>query len=162
MHSTIFEYVHANIPYLVLDQVTSGGASVNDAFFHGSIATLAFGGVGTSGTGAYRGRTSFDCFTHRRSITTTPNWVERLLEIRYPPYDNKLRRYRLTSERKPNFDRHGNEIRGVKYWIGLMLGLGLGKKSAFLVWTFAFVAAMVTARRRPDVNGTGGLLSFWR
>merc|ERR1712000_683055 len=48
----------------ILSEVTSGGASVNDAFFHGSIPTLAFGGVGDSGQGAYRGKASFDTFTH--------------------------------------------------------------------------------------------------
>lgn len=92
----------------VLREVRSGGASVNDAFFHGSIPTLAFGGVGDSGQGAYRGRASFDCFTHRRSVTNTPGWMEKLIAIRYPPYEGKLSRYRLMSELKPNFDRAGN------------------------------------------------------
>lgn len=92
----------------VLREVRSGGASVNDAFFHGSIPTLAFGGVGNSGQGAYRGRASFDCFTHRRSITNTPGWMEKLIAVRYPPYEGKLARYRLMSELKPNFDRAGN------------------------------------------------------
>lgn len=75
----------AEISHL-LSHVTSGGASVNDAFFHGSITTLPFGGVGDSGQGAYHGRASFDCFTHRRSITHTPGWIEFLLAVRYPPY----------------------------------------------------------------------------
>lgn len=70
----------------VLRELRSGGASVNDAFFHGSIPTLAFGGVGDSGQGSYRGRASFDCFSHRRSVTTTPGWIERLISIRYPIY----------------------------------------------------------------------------
>jgi beta-apo-4'-carotenal oxygenase len=91
----------------VLREVRSGGASVNDAFFHGSIPTLAFGGVGNSGQGAYRGRASFDCFTHRRSITSTPSWMERLIAIRYPPYDDKLAKFRSMNEQTPNFDRAG-------------------------------------------------------
>ena len=33
----------------VLNQTRSGGVSLNDGFFHASIPTLAFGGVGTSG-----------------------------------------------------------------------------------------------------------------
>ena len=70
----------------ILSQTRSGGASVNDAFFHASIPTLAFGGVGDSGQGAYRGKASFDCFTHRRSVTTTPSWIEGMLGIRYPPF----------------------------------------------------------------------------
>lgn len=74
----------------ILNEVTSGGASVNDAFFHGSIPTLAFGGVGDSGSGAYRGKASFDTFSHRRSVTNTPGWMEALLDVRYPPYAGKV------------------------------------------------------------------------
>lgn len=74
----------------ILQEVTSGGASINDAYFHGSIPTLAFGGVGDSGSGAYRGKASFDTFSHRRSITTTPSWMEGLLNVRYPPYAGKV------------------------------------------------------------------------
>jgi len=92
----------------VLRETRSGGASVNDGFFHASIPTLAFGGVGESGQGAYRGRASFDCFTHRRSITTTPSWIEGLLAVRYPPYSpKKLKQFKSMSEKKPNFDRDG-------------------------------------------------------
>lgn len=91
----------------VLRELRSGGASVNDAYFHGSIPTLAFGGVGDSGQGAYRGKASFDCFTHRRSITSTPGWMEKLIAIRYPPYDGKLVQLRRMNQMKPNFDRAG-------------------------------------------------------
>ena len=91
----------------VLRELRSGGASVNDAYFHGSLPTLAFGGVGDSGQGAYRGQASFDCFTHRRSITSTPGWMERLIAVRYPPYEGKLAQLRRMSELKPNFDREG-------------------------------------------------------
>lgn len=66
----------------ILNETRSGGASVNDAFFHASIPTLEFGGVGESGQGSYRGRASFDCFTHRRSVITTPGWMEKLLAAR--------------------------------------------------------------------------------
>lgn len=122
----------------MLNEITSGGASVNDAYFHGSIPTLAFGGVGESGQGAYRGRASFDTFTHRRSVTTTPGWVEKLIAIRYPPYAGKLARYRLTSELKPNFDREGREIRGVKYWLRFLLGMGSDSlKEALVRWAIA-------------------------
>jgi beta-apo-4'-carotenal oxygenase len=122
----------------VLNEITSGGASVNDAYFHGSIPTLAFGGVGESGQGAYRGRASFDTFTHRRSVTTTPGWVEKLIAIRYPQYAGKLARYRLTSELKPNFDREGREIKGIKYWLRFLLGMGSDSlKEALVRWAIA-------------------------
>lgn len=105
----------------VLREVRSGGASVNDAYFHGSIPTLAFGGVGDSGQGAYRGRASFDCFTHRRSITNTPGWMEKLIAVRYPPYEGKLAQYRFMSELKPNFDREGNVKSS---WVNTLFSLG--------------------------------------
>lgn len=108
----------------MLNEITSGGASINDGFFHGSIPTLAFGGVGDSGQGAYRGKSSFDVFTHRRSITTTPGWMEKLLAVRYPPYAGKLSQFKQTSELKPNFNRKGEEIKGVSYWLNFVLGLG--------------------------------------
>lgn len=63
-----------------LQEILSGGASINDGFYHGTIPNLAFGGVGDSGQGNYRGKASFDCFTHRRSVTTTPGWMEGLLK----------------------------------------------------------------------------------
>ena len=111
----------------VLNETRSGGASINDGFFHGTIPTLAFGGVGDSGSGAYRGKASFDEFVHRRSITTTPAWLERMMGLRYPPFDgtDKYQQFakmgvqvsttlhflqsRLTEYQKPNFDREGNE-----------------------------------------------------
>lgn len=91
----------------VLNEVRSGGASVNDAWVHGTVPTLAFGGVGDSGSGAYRGRASFECFTHRKSYTTTPNWAERLLTLRYPPYDGKLETYQKITSLRPHFDGEG-------------------------------------------------------
>ncbi|EKG12154.1 Aldehyde dehydrogenase NAD(P)-dependent [Macrophomina phaseolina MS6] len=122
----------------VLNETRSGGASVNDAFFHASIPTLAFGGVGTSGQGAYRGRASFDTFTHRRSVTTTPGWMESLLAIRYPPYTAaKQKQYKQMSELKPNFDRNGN---AKSNWLLALLGLGAkGKGGGILRWLVVLV-----------------------
>lgn len=91
----------------ILKELRSGGATVNDAFFHGSIPTMAFGGVGESGQGSYRGRQSFECFTHRRSIAKTPGWMEGLLAVRYPPYKGKLAQFQRMNNKSPNFDREG-------------------------------------------------------
>ncbi|KAK5008922.1 hypothetical protein LTR28_003316, partial [Elasticomyces elasticus] len=71
--------------------------------------------------GAYRGKASFDTFTHRRSVTSTPGWIEGLLSVRYPPYAGKLEKFRKQTDLKPNFDRDGR----VKIaWTWLALGLG--------------------------------------
>ncbi|KAF2475341.1 aldehyde dehydrogenase [Lindgomyces ingoldianus] len=109
----------------VLSQTRSGGASLNDGFFHASIPTLAFGGVGSSGQGAYRGKASFDVFTHRRSVTKTPGWIESQLDIRYPPYTlKKQQKFAGMNELKPNFDREGRTLG----WIAWLRGL-IGMKS---------------------------------
>lgn len=84
---------------------------------HVSVPTLPFGGVGESGTGCYHGRSSFDAFTHRRSITTTPGWVERVLSVRYPPYAGKLKSSERTNLAKPNFDRNGRRVYGLLEWL---------------------------------------------
>lgn len=103
----------------ILFNTRSGGASVNDGFFHGVIPTLAFGGVGDSGSGAYRGKASFEEFIHRRSITRTPDWMERLLAVRYPPFTgtDKYKKLSSTSLLKPNFDRDGNEKINLLWYI---------------------------------------------
>lgn len=109
----------------VLASTRSGGASINDGFFHGTIGTLAFGGVGDSGSGSYRGKASFDCFVHRRSITNTPSWMESLLAARYPPFagTNKYKQLSGMLVKKPNFDREGNTRLG---WVTWILTLGTG------------------------------------
>lgn len=114
-----------------LREIRSGGASVNDALFHGSISSLAFGGVGDSGQGAYRGKASFDCFSHRRSIIKTPGWMESILTgARYPPYDGKLVKFRRMMEAKPSFDREGKSTNGLA---GYILTLGAGSKMGGLM-----------------------------
>ncbi len=72
----------------VLGQTTSGGACVNDTLVHLTSPHLPFGGVGTSGMGAYHGKASFDTFTHKRSVLKRSNKLDP--PIRYAPYKNKL------------------------------------------------------------------------
>ncbi|KAF2186211.1 aldehyde dehydrogenase [Zopfia rhizophila CBS 207.26] len=110
----------------VLSQTRSGGASLNDGFFHASIPTLPFGGVGSSGQGAYRGKASFEVFTHRRSITKTPAWIEGMLDIRYPPYTlKKQQKFAGMNDLKPDFDREGRTIGWVAWLRGLFGMKGL-------------------------------------
>jgi len=109
----------------ILAGTRSGGATVNDGFFHGVIPTMPFGGVGDSGTGAYRGKASFDCFTHERSIARTPSWMEAILAMRYPPYvgTDKLKQFNRSAKQSPNFDREGREKLSLIWYI-LTLGAG--------------------------------------
>lgn len=111
-------------PPPVLGSTTSGGASLNDAYMHGSINTVPFGGVGDSGWGAYHGKASFDTFTHFRTVAETPAWAEVLLRVRYIPYNTRLIDMFAKGNSNPGFDRNGQVVRGLGYWAGLLLGLG--------------------------------------
>ncbi|KAI0438842.1 Aldehyde/histidinol dehydrogenase [Xylaria telfairii] len=126
----------------ILSNITSGGASINDAYMHASVSTLPFGGVGESGTGAYHGRASFDCFTHRRTVVSTPNWMDSLLRVRYLPHSPKdLKQFLWMNSRTPNFDRNGKQLRGLSYWLWMVFGLGgPTAKGAFLRWLTVLVA----------------------
>ncbi|MBE9059532.1 aldehyde dehydrogenase [cf. Phormidesmis sp. LEGE 11477] len=72
----------------VLSSTSSGGVCINDVFLHVAIWGMPFGGVGDSGIGAYHGKTSFDTFSHMKSILKKPFWLD--LDWRYPPYAKKL------------------------------------------------------------------------
>lgn len=80
--------------------------------------------MGESGYGAYRGRASFDCFVHRRPITSSPSWLEFILAIRYPPYAGNLSIFKAASTLVPDFDRNGRQVR--LCWLRYILTLGGG------------------------------------
>lgn len=68
----------------ILRHTTSGGACVNDVIMHIVNHKVPFGGVGNSGMGSYHGKDSFLAFSHRRSVISTPTWVD--MPFRYMPY----------------------------------------------------------------------------
>lgn len=70
-----------------LTNVPSGGACVNNATMHITNHELPFGGRGFSGTGGYHGKSSFDTFTHAKSVLKTPTWIDP--NFKYPPYKGK-------------------------------------------------------------------------
>ena len=70
-----------------LTNVPSGGACVNNATMHITNHELPFGGRGFSGTGGYHGKSSFDTFTHTKSVLKTPTWIDP--GFKYPPYKGK-------------------------------------------------------------------------
>lgn len=73
----------------LLRRTTSGGACLGDTIMHIVNERAPFGGVGNSGMGRYHGEYSFEAFSHRRTVVTTPEWID--LPLRYMPY--KLFRY---------------------------------------------------------------------
>ncbi|MGB0561830.1 MAG: aldehyde dehydrogenase [Spirulinaceae cyanobacterium] len=77
----------------VLNQTASGGVCLNDTIMQVGVTTLPFGGVGDSGMGAYHGKTSFDTFSHTKSVLKRNFWFD--LKLRYPPYAGKLKWVKL-------------------------------------------------------------------
>ncbi len=66
-----------------------GGGCVNNAAMHFMNHNLPFGGIGTSGLGAYHGKVGFDRFTHFKPVLKTPEWPDP--GIKYPPFKNRLK-----------------------------------------------------------------------
>ncbi|KAI1341373.1 aldehyde dehydrogenase [Xylariaceae sp. FL0016] len=130
----------------ILNNVTSGGASINDSFMHGSIPTLPFGGVGESGQGAYHGKASFDCFTHRRTVVQTPGWMDKLMRVRYLPHSpSDFKMFLRMNNAKPDFDRNGKKITGLGYWLWMILGLGgPSVKGALFRWCLVIATGFAT------------------
>ena len=72
---------------MLIKQTSSGGVAVNDTLMHIVNPNLPFGGVGDSGIGAYHGKSSFDLFSHKRSVLHRSFLIEE--PIRYAPYKMK-------------------------------------------------------------------------
>ena len=52
----------------VINNLSFGGASINDVIMHLTNDLLPFGGIGNSGMGRYHGKYSFDAFTHEKPV----------------------------------------------------------------------------------------------
>lgn len=66
----------------VLSEVRFGGGSINDTVYHFANPYLPFGGVGTSGLGAYHGEKSFESFSHQKGILKQTTDFD--IPVRYP------------------------------------------------------------------------------
>ena len=73
----------------IIENYSFGGGAINDTIIQITNQNLPFGGVGNSGIGAYHGKTSFDQFSHHKSIVKKSNWFE--APMRYPPYSIPLK-----------------------------------------------------------------------
>lgn len=70
-----------------INTIPFGGGCINDTLFHVAHQNLPFGGIGSSGMGAYHGKASFDTFTHKKSIFKQSNKID--INFKYPPYEEK-------------------------------------------------------------------------
>jgi len=82
-----------NIQEDVLKMVSFGGGCVNDTVYHFVSPYLPFGGVGTSGIGAYHGKGNFDTFSHKKSVLKQTTKFD--IPFRYPNVKNGLEKIKL-------------------------------------------------------------------
>ncbi len=61
-----------------------GGGCVNDTIIHLATSNMGFGGLKSSGMGAYHGKVGFDTFSHYKSIVDKKTWID--LPMRYQPH----------------------------------------------------------------------------
>lgn len=73
----------------VINNISFGSGCINDCLVQFQNPNLPFGGVGTSGIGSYHGKSSFDAFSHRKSIVRSAASVD--LPLRYPPYGKRIK-----------------------------------------------------------------------
>lgn len=78
----------------ILAGTRSGGVTINDVVMHYTVDDLPFGGVGSSGMGAYHGFDGFKQFSHARAIYRQSRFdVAGLLRPPYGPAFHKFSRF---------------------------------------------------------------------
>jgi aldehyde dehydrogenase (NAD+) len=75
----------------LLATVQSGDVCINDTIMHTTNHNLPFGGVGSSGMGAYHGVYGFNLFSHTKSVVETTTKINP--EIFYPPWTDKKTKF---------------------------------------------------------------------
>lgn len=86
---TIYWYGEANDRFDYLQATTrSGSVNGNDFTVNFIGSELPFGGVGNSGSGAYRGRAGFATFTHARAVAHS-RWPVSLARAMSPPFGRR-------------------------------------------------------------------------
>ncbi|TNF09043.1 MAG: aldehyde dehydrogenase [Bacillota bacterium] len=74
----------------IITSLSFGGATINDTLMHVASGYLPFGGVGESGMGSYHGKSSFDTFSHDKSILFRSHLID--LDFRYHPYTKRKKK----------------------------------------------------------------------
>ena len=72
----------------IINKTSFGSGSINDTVIQVANPYMPFGGVGNSGMGYYHGKSSFDTFTHYKSILKKSNLID--IPVRYSPYKGKI------------------------------------------------------------------------
>ena len=74
----------------LLPRIHAGGVAINDTLFHIAQHHLPFGGVGSSGMGAYHGEDGFRTFSHMQSVFVQSRF--NLVGLMNPPYGGRIRK----------------------------------------------------------------------
>ena len=72
--------------------IAFGGGCVNNTIWQFANHYMPFGGIGSSGMGAYHGKHSFNTFTHIKPVMKTPVWFDPA--IKYPPFKGRLKLFK--------------------------------------------------------------------
>ena len=75
-----------------INKIPFGGGCINNADWHFTNHHLPFGGVGSSGMGAYHGKYTFDTFTRQKAVMKTPTWFDP--SIKYPSFKGRLKLFK--------------------------------------------------------------------
>ncbi|MCZ8522536.1 MULTISPECIES: aldehyde dehydrogenase [Paenibacillus] len=73
----------------VVEKIAFGGGCINDTLMHIATPYLPFGGVGESGIGSYHGESSFQAFSHYKSVLKQTTLFD--IAFRYPSAKNGLK-----------------------------------------------------------------------
>ncbi|HWO98195.1 MAG TPA: aldehyde dehydrogenase [Bacillus sp. (in: firmicutes)] len=73
----------------ILQLISFGGGCINDTLMHLANPHLPFGGIGNSGIGSYHGKSSFDVFTHQKSVLKQTTKFDP--PFRYPSFKHGLK-----------------------------------------------------------------------
>lgn len=76
----------------IMHDLSFGSGCINDTVFQIANPYLPFGGVGTSGTGSYHGKKSFEEFSHEKSMLRQTTFFD--IPLRYPNVKNGLKMVR--------------------------------------------------------------------
>ena len=68
----------------LINNFSFGGCVINDTLIHYINSNLPFGGIGNSGMGAYRGKHSFDTFSHYKPVLKKQSFF--LDNLRFGPH----------------------------------------------------------------------------
>ncbi|KAF2760722.1 aldehyde dehydrogenase [Pseudovirgaria hyperparasitica] len=131
----IFSESRPEIDY-ILSHTLTGGVTINDCMVHAGTPGVPFGGVGDSGSGSYHGKYGVEAFTHKRAVVQLPNWLDKVMGFRYPPYDMEKNRKRVEKKNTLGFKRG----EGIEDQVIKMPGEGGGWKKYTLVLALFAIA----------------------